>query len=61
MSRYLGDEMWTVTVTCKVWPDREDAEPIADAIYHALAPIIGESRGERFYIDVSIPELTRED
>lgn len=55
MSRYLGDAMWTVTVTLKVWPDKPGESPIEDEVRHAVERVLDERNGERCLIDVHRP------
>jgi hypothetical protein len=52
MTRYLGDKMLTVTVTCKVWPDKDHEMPFVEALHDAVDEVIDLPRGERFVIDV---------
>lgn len=41
---------WTVHVTIRCWRDREDTQPIAEAIEDALMPILADD--EPFNIEV---------
>lgn len=50
---YLGDKMWTVHITIRVWPDQENTSPIEHEIEQALRPILG--REESMTIDIVEP------
>lgn len=49
MSRALTHP-WTVHVTLRVWRDREDTEPIYEAVDNALRPVIG--KDETMHIEI---------